>query len=161
MVHPPSGYVGEYRGENDMQYLARTNLAALASSANVCRFCAIIYQGAYNSKDDWIEQWAEHSWADTFSTGEEILTLYEDRPWLEQFKDEIEGRTSIGEPNVLVVLAFPKDGSLLSVRLQLPPWPPLVKAKPQRHESASPMNRSLAKLEFFAEAGIGIEGQNG
>jgi hypothetical protein len=154
MIHPPYGVDGEYRGENDMEYLARTNLAALAASAKHCGFCAIINRSICEKKDEWIELWAEHTWADTCSTGEEILQVYEEQPWFDMFDDEIEGRKEIDEEKVLVVLSFPKNESLLSVLLQLPPWPPLLNAREQRHEYNSPPNRPLAKLEYMSKTGM-------
>ncbi len=154
MIHPPYNYVGEYRGEHGMKYLARTHLSDITQSAKKCGFCAIIRQGIYQMRDEWILEWAEHSWADTCKTGEEILSVYDDKPWLTLYESEIKGQKEIAEEKVSVVLSFPKQDSLLELRLQLSPWQPLVDAKPLRHESAPHPARQLIKLEFFSETGL-------
>ena len=139
-----------------MRYMARTNLAKLASSRKVCGFCAIIYQGLYNMKDEWIREWAKHTWADTYSTSDEIEQLSSDRPWLKQFKDEIDGRKDVNEENLLIVLIFPKNCSLLSVHIQLLPWPREMTNTPRGQYRMGHFNRTLAKLDFVAKAGTSI-----
>ena len=153
MIHPPYDHAGEYRGENEMQYLARLSLSALSESAKNCGFCAIIRQGIYQVKNAWIEVWAEHTWADTCKTGEEILSVYDTRPWLTLYNSELNGEKEIDEEKVNIVLSFPKEGSLLEMRLQLPPWQPLVDSRPRAHENSQPQSRELIKLEFFSETG--------
>lgn len=140
-----------------MRYLARTTLSALSASAKDCGFCAMIRQGIDRMRGEWILGWAEHSWADTCHSSEQIISLYNSRPWLTQYEAEIQGEKNVDEEKVLVILSFPKEGSSLELRLQLPPWPPLVDINPRWHENLSPQNRNLTKLEFFSEAGMTLQ----
>ncbi|KIM95499.1 hypothetical protein OIDMADRAFT_34243 [Oidiodendron maius Zn] len=144
-IHPLYGSTVEYRNEKKREYSVTVRLSGLRDAAANCGFCHVLYTGVQSWRESWIHQWATFSWIkehQPITTDELWDQLWEQQPWLIQFRDEIENRTPVDEDQIHLDITFARGHTSFTVDLQL-----LLRA-----DCNDPLP-SIAKLEFYTAPG--------
>ena len=149
-IHPPYGFSTEYRAEYGHQYCPRVTLKELAVSAEKCGFCSILYQGIHKKAYVWAGSWASHRWIDSHPDIADFEALLEDRPWVEEYRQEFADSKQVDETAILISIGFTRGNKYVSVHLMVGPWP--------RDKTPRPRNRPIGDLEFYTPPGKGIFG---
>ncbi|KAH8881206.1 HET-domain-containing protein [Thozetella sp. PMI_491] len=142
-IHPPYGSAEEYRAEYGQAHRGYTNLEQLGASADSCGFCSILYQGIQQRSDLWMEEWATHRWFDNHLDVTDLSKVFREKPWLQEYRDELRGAKEIDQSSVLVNVWFPKGSPYVSAYLMVEPW-----ATDHRER---PRNRPMVTLEFYTD----------